>query len=69
MDRTYIAQTGETLDQIALVTLGDERFFELLVDANPDFRSVVFFDGGERLRIPELPEGVGLVPAPWERDT
>lgn len=66
MPNTYICQSGETLDAIAYTLWGDERLFERLTDANPQYRGTVFFSGGERLTVPDLPSATVTVKPPWE---
>ncbi|WP_019999191.1 hypothetical protein [Halodesulfovibrio aestuarii] len=63
---SYIAQTGETFDAIARNLWNDERLFQRLVDANPQYRTVVFFAGGETLNVPNLPAATTTIKAPWE---
>ena len=63
---SYIAQTGETFDMIARNLWNDERLFQRLIDANPQYRNVVFFTGGEKLNVPDLPAATKIIKAPWE---
>lgn len=63
---SYIAQTGETFDMIARNLWNDERLFQRLIDANPQYRSVVFFSGGETLTVPDAEPATTTVAAPWE---
>lgn len=65
---SYIAQTGETFDAIARNLWNDERLFQRLVDANPKYRTVVFFTGGEVLKVPNMEPATTKVKAPWESD-
>ena len=66
MPSTYICQSGETLDAIARVLWGDERLFERLIEANPACRGIAFFEGGERLTVPDLPPVTVTAKVPWE---
>lgn len=66
MPSAYICQSGETLDSIARAIWGDERLFERLTDANPQYRGTAIFEGGERLTVPDLPAVATTVKAPWE---
>jgi len=63
---SYIAQTGETFDMIAHNLWNDERLFQRLITANPQYRNVVFFSGGEVLNVPDLPASTTVIKAPWE---
>lgn len=64
----YTARQADSFDMLALQAYGDERMAHIIAKANPDFMSVLTFDGGEALRIPivnkvETPETL----PPWRR--
>lgn len=63
---SYIAQSGETFDAIARNLWNDERLFQRLVEANPKYRNIVFFAGGETLNVPDTEPATTTVKAPWE---
>lgn len=54
MSRTYPAHQGEAWDQIAYKLWGRETLMTALLEANPDYREVVLFGGGEVLTVPDI---------------
>ena len=68
-ERTYRTRQGDTWDQIAQETLGDEHLFPELVRRNFEHAEVIFFDGGIELVIPEVELGATPIPLPpWMED-
>jgi hypothetical protein len=66
--RTYTASQGEAWDQAARSLWGQERLMHKLWEANPQYREVVFFSGGEILQVPqiEIVPSAGKLP-PWKQ--
>lgn len=64
----YIAQSGDTFDQIALAAYNEERMASVIIGANREYIDVLIFEGGERLKIPvvEMAETPETLP-PWRR--
>jgi phage tail protein X len=54
----YITLQGDAWDAIAYRLWGEERFFDELVKANPEYIDVLSFSAGVSLRVPEAPERV-----------
>lgn len=54
MSKRYTAHQGEAWDQIAYTLWGKEALMTALMEANPDYREVVLFGGGETLSVPDM---------------
>lgn len=50
--KSYIAKSGEMFDMVALAAYGDEGMASILLQANPEYASLLIFEGGEILTIP-----------------
>ncbi|ARK26007.1 hypothetical protein SporoP37_15885 [Sporosarcina sp. P37] len=57
MDKYNVTQ-GETWDLIAFKLWGSEYLLPLLLEANPLYREVVIFSGGEQLEVPEIDDAI-----------
>lgn len=66
-DRIYIAESGDTWDSISFKIYEDELKVELLMNANKDLMHIFVFGGGERVKIPELPEDVSSSLPDWRK--
>ena len=66
-DRIYIAESGDTWDSISFKFYEDEFRIELLMNANKDLMHIFVFGGGERVKIPELPEDVSSSLPDWRK--
>ena len=66
-DRIYIAESGDTWDSISFKFYEDEFRIELLMNANKDLMRIFVFGGGERVKIPELPEDVSSSLPDWRK--
>ena len=66
-DRIYIAESGDTWDSISFKIYEDEFKVELLMNANKDLMHIFVFGGGERVKIPELPEDVSRSLPDWRK--
>lgn len=53
MDKSYITQSGQTWDQIALELYGDEHHCEAIMNENPDKLDYLIFPAGVELKLPE----------------
>ena len=63
----YVAIQGNTWDLISFKYFGSEYHISELILANPDYVDVVIFDGGEKLKIPEINITDTSLLAPWRR--
>ncbi|WP_404274350.1 phage tail protein [Exiguobacterium undae] len=54
--KTYITQSGDTFDRIALRELGSEYLFPEIVASNSRHRLTLIFSAGVSLQIPEPPQ-------------
>jgi len=66
-DRIYIAESGDTWDSISFKIYEDEFKVELLMNANKELMHIFVFGGGERVKIPELPEDVSSSLPDWRK--
>lgn len=66
-DGIYIAESGDTWDSISFKFYEDEFKVELLMNANKDLMHIFVFGGGERVKIPELPEDVSSSLPDWRK--
>lgn len=66
-DRIYIAESGDTWDSISFKIYEDEFKVELLMNSNKDLMHIFVFSGGERVKIPELPEDVSSSLPDWRK--
>lgn len=63
----YTAIQGDTWDLISFKYYGSEYHISELMLANPDHVDFVVFDGGEKLKIPEISITDTSLLAPWRR--
>ena len=70
LPRTYLAPQGAVWDQISFLMYGDERFIDVLLEANLSLRHIVRFEKPTLLNIPSRPEvqsdSATLLP-PWKQ--
>lgn len=66
-DRIYIAESGDTWDSISFKIYENEFKVELLMNANKGLMHIFVFSGGERVKIPELPEDVSSSLPDWRK--
>lgn len=66
-ERIYIAESGDTWDSISFKFYEDEFKVELLMNANKNLMHIFVFGGGERVKIPELPEDVSSSLPDWRK--
>lgn len=65
---TYVTAAGDMWDKIAFDRLGDEKYTDLLIAENPDYRKVYIFPTGIKINIPnfEKKTTADSLP-PWKR--
>lgn len=66
-DRIYIAESGDTWDSISFKIYEDEFKVELLMNANKGLMHIFVLGGGEKVKIPELPEDVSSSLPDWRK--
>ena len=66
-ERIYIAGSGDTWDSISFKIYEDEFKVELLMNANKGLMHIFVFGGGERVKIPDLPEDVSSSLPDWRK--
>lgn len=63
----YTTKKGDAFDILALDAYNEEAKAHLIIQANPEYSSVIIFDAGVDLRIPIIsPEAASTLP-PWKR--
>ena len=55
MASSYTTVAGDAWDALALALLGDERYLDLLILANPEHAYLVRLPAGLQLVVPEVP--------------
>lgn len=64
----YAAKAGDTWDLISFKAREEETLMRLLIAANPNLSHIVVFEGGEKVRIPEIPESTNTESLPpWRQ--
>lgn len=65
----YLYETirGDTFDMIALDFYNEETFASILIQANPEHRTILVFDAGVKLKIPIVEEQASETLPPWKR--
>jgi len=68
MSESYTAHAGDTWAGIAFKLWTEETLMHKLIAANPLYASIVVFEGGEVLRVPEIetPDLKAALP-PWRQ--
>jgi len=67
MANTYTTIQGDTWDYIAYKALGNERYMNELIDANPGYRKTAIFDEGITLSLPTITTPISDKLPPWKR--
>ena len=55
MSKTYKTIQGDMWDSIAYSQMGDEKYTDILINANSKYRNTYIFSSGEELVIPDVP--------------
>ncbi|GIP25473.1 membrane protein [Paenibacillus sp. J23TS9] len=64
----YRTIQGDMWDAFAYKVYGNEKLFPILMVANPQYITVVIFDAGAQLVVPDPPEETVDDLPPWKRD-
>ena len=70
MPNEYMTESGDVWDLISWRVYRDEAFISQLINANPDKRHIVKFNGNVIMKIPDMPEAVpysAINMPPWKR--
>ncbi|WP_342471642.1 hypothetical protein MHH70_12555 [Metasolibacillus sp. FSL H7-0170] len=62
---SYITVQGETWDLIAYRLWGSEYLLPLLLEANQQYRNIIIFDGGIKLKVPEIDTAIYTPRPAW----
>lgn len=63
----YVTNYGDTFDTISLKFYGDEKYSNVIIEANPERVDTIIFDYGVSLSIPEIEiKNTSTLP-PWKR--
>lgn len=54
-------------DSVALSVYGDERYINILLDANPDYAHMPILSGGLILICPDVSVETSVIAPPWRR--
>lgn len=66
--KTYTTVSGDMWDLISKKVYGDEKFTDILINANPEHRMLYTFPAGIALDIPEIEERISADDLPpWKR--
>lgn len=63
----YTTISGDMWDSIAYRQMGNEKYMDVLIKSNIQYRNVVIFPAGIELNIPEVKEEVSMQLPPWKR--
>lgn len=63
----YECMAGDTFDAIAIDFYDTPFYADKLIEANPDNRKTLIFQGGEKLKIPVIQESPADTLPPWKR--
>lgn len=66
---TYITALGDEWDFIAKKQLGSERYANILMEANEQYRDILIFPAGVRLVIPDIETPTAAILPPWKKGT
>jgi phage tail protein X len=64
----YTTVAGDMWDLISKKVFGDEKYMSDLMEANPDLASVLIFDGGVELVVPDVEISEASTLPPWKRE-
>lgn len=64
---SYTTLAGDAFDIIALDFYNDESLSSAIIQANPAYRNVLTFHGGEVLKIPIIEQQAAASLPPWKR--
>jgi hypothetical protein len=66
--KNYLTKSGDTWDKIAYEQLGSEYLLPLLLESNPKHRTIVRFNAGISVVIPEVEQSTVDDRPEWLRD-
>lgn len=64
---TYTTLNGDTFDSIALDFYNNENLSSHIIIANPKFRKVIIFKGGETIKVPIVEQEPATTLPPWKQ--
>jgi phage tail protein X len=67
MAKTYTTIQGDMWDGIAKKTLNSEYYMSDLIEANPEYKTIVIFPANIALTIPDIPTPLPQNLPPWKR--
>ncbi len=65
--RTYETKQGDMWDSIAYEQMGDVKYANLLMEANPAYHDVFIFSSGSEIVIPDIAVSTATDVPPWKR--
>lgn len=63
----YTTRQGDTFDILALDAYSEESRAHLIIQANPDYATVLIFNAGVKLKIPIIDTSAASSLPPWKR--
>lgn len=67
MASTYITTQGDMWDYVAYKAMGSQRYTDLLINANPQYKDVAVLPGNIKLVIPDVDTPRPSSLPPWKR--
>ncbi|MCI5708582.1 tail protein X [Veillonella caviae] len=64
---SYTTVQGDMWDSIAFRVYGDERYINVLLNANPEYAHMIVLTGGIVIRCPEISVEATQILPPWRR--
>lgn len=65
--RKYITVQGDTWDLIAYRVYGSEKYMTQLIEANSEYREIVFFSADIEIKVPDIETPIPEELPPWKR--
>ena len=65
--RKYTTKQGDTWDVIAKKEFGWEHYWVDIMNANPQYRNIMFFESGVELILPDVKPNKNKELPPWKR--
>jgi phage tail protein X len=65
--KTYTTAAGDVWDKIAFEKLGNEKYTDNLIKANPAYEDTTIFSAGVVLTLPEIEKTKASSVPPWKR--
>jgi phage tail protein X len=64
----YVTIQGDTWDSLAYELYGDEKYMQLLIEANWSLLDILVFPSGVEINVPEIPDETDEDAPFWRQD-